>query len=192
MRHLHHDFLRTRPGLSPLAWLLVLAGLSGLTAALHDHNARSARIEALDEQIGQLAQALRRSASTAPGAQSAPAKPATSEATAAAARLSVRWGALLDAIEQAQDGNALLLSVEPDAVRGRVRLTGEARNVDAIAAYSMRLAEQSALSEVRLSSEQHREAADGNATEFSLDARWQQHADRRAGAQPATEPGHAL
>lgn len=181
MKALRHDFLRSRPTLPPLARLLLLAGLAALVAVLHDYNTRSERIEALAAQTEQLHKALRRppagAGSNAQGAQDQQANSVVNnEALAAAARLSVRWGSLLDAIEQAQADNAQLLSLEPDAVRGRVRLSGEARSIDAIAAYATRLAEQDALSEVRLASEQRRAEGGAQAVEFSLDARWQSQA----------------
>lgn len=73
-------------------------------------------------------------------------------------RLTLPWGALLQAVEQAEGPDVALLKLEPDPLRQRLRLTAEARDQTAMLAYLKRLSGSTALTDVQLVS--HRERPD--------------------------------
>ncbi|GAB4166450.1 MAG: hypothetical protein Tsb0017_01690 [Geothermobacteraceae bacterium] len=76
-------------------------------------------------------------------------------------RDSYRWSLLLGHIEQVLPDNVRVSSVHPQFKEGRVRLTGEARDVTDLQALLDNLAESSFFSEVAILSQQVDESQDG-------------------------------
>jgi len=82
------------------------------------------------------------------------------------------WIGLLDDIETAGVRGISLLSLEPDADKLTVRLSGEAVDRDALSRYLERLGEARSLREVRLSKHEWQQRGAVSALRFAVSARW--------------------
>ncbi len=111
-------------------------------------------------------------------AQLAPRRPATERPPSAqmvAFELRLPWLQLFDAVESAADPNAIaLLSIEPDARRSALRISGEARSKKAMLDYMQRLGEQSPMVRAVLESHQQRSIGGAAPVQFVVMATWEQ------------------
>jgi hypothetical protein len=173
MNSLGHDFVRTRPTTPLLAVLLFVAGALCMAAVMEDKLSRDEVVESLQARAEKLKATLRHASARPPAVAAAGNDVDT--ANAVARRLSARWGGFLAAIEAAQsdsDGVALL-AVEPDAGRGDLRLTGEAKNMEALVGYMKTVADGTTISRLRLVSEKVKDAGGARSLEFVVEGRWQ-------------------
>lgn len=85
-------------------------------------------------------------------------------------QLALPWSALIGALERASTSDVALLQLQPDAEQRLLRLTGEARNREAMFAYVRRLSAAEGLAEVHLLSHQVRHAEPQRPIEFSVQA----------------------
>ena len=133
------------PGLIVLAVALAVGG--GLVHRYRDTQAELARLEAAAGLIG-------------PARAPARAVPKerldeeTKSAEAVVRQLTVPWGTLVQAIEQAATRDVALLQLQPDAENRTLRLTAEARNREAMFDYLRRLAAAKGLADVHIVSHQ--------------------------------------
>jgi Tfp pilus assembly protein PilN len=92
-----------------------------------------------------------------------------------ALELRLPWMQLFDAVESAADPAAIaLLSIEPDARRSALRISGEARHKKAMLDYMQRLGEQSPMVRAVLESHSQRAAGAAAPVQFTLMATWEQ------------------
>lgn len=82
------------------------------------------------------------------------------------------WGALFRGVETAIGAQAALLTVEPDASRGLVRITGEARNYPAVIELLKRLEATQILDRVHLVSHEVRNDQPQRPYHFALVGYW--------------------
>jgi hypothetical protein len=87
-------------------------------------------------------------------------------------RLSIPWGGLLVALEQAQNESIALLGIEPDSGRSRLRLSGEAKDLSALVAYMKSIEGRGNISSVRLLSQQVKQDDAQHPIVFVIEARW--------------------
>lgn len=87
-------------------------------------------------------------------------------------RLLTPWGELFQALEHAQTDSIALLSIEPDAGRGRLRLSGEAKNAEALAAYLQALQSNTCFDGLRILMQQVKQNDPQQPIEFSVESRW--------------------
>jgi len=82
------------------------------------------------------------------------------------------WPALFSGLEDAAGAQIALLQIKPDSVKGRLRLTAEARTLEDALDYVRRLAEEGGMQDVIL--EQHQVVEDDaqKPVRFSINARW--------------------
>lgn len=90
-----------------------------------------------------------------------------------ALELRLPWNELFDAVEQVADPAVALLAVEPDVRRSALRMTGEARNKEAMLRYVKRLAKQRPFVRALLESHAERRDGSGPAVMFTLIAYWE-------------------
>lgn len=88
------------------------------------------------------------------------------------AELAKPWDPMFRAIESSLDNEAALLSIEPDAARQSVQISGEARNFAAVLRFVDRLEKTGTLTRVHLLSHEVNEEAPSRPTQFSLSASW--------------------
>jgi hypothetical protein len=91
-------------------------------------------------------------------------------AEAVVRQLTLPWGSLFGAIEQAATRDVAILQLQPDAERGVLRLTAEARNRDAMFDYLKRLGTARELANVVLVSHQVQRDEPQQPIQFSVQA----------------------
>ncbi len=137
-----------------VSWLLLGVALLACAGVIRQSWPQWQHLEALHSKQRR-ALALRDAAQQ----RSAPAQnDAPSEQQAAMAgmvdRLGMPWAALLSGIESASDSQAVLLSLESNAVTREVRVQAQAQDLPALLAYVRRLAGVQTLGAVQLDSHQ--------------------------------------
>ncbi|MDH5538356.1 MAG: PilN domain-containing protein [Rhizobacter sp.] len=166
MRRLELDLAATRRR-SILPWVALLAALALAADATHRH----AELAAL---LGEAQSRLQRR-------EAAPQRPVVLDAGTARdfrqaeqviGRLALPWDALFRAVEDAADERVALMTIEPDAQKGEVRLGGEAADYDAVIGYIERLGAPGLLVGAHLLRHELREDQPGQPVRFTVVARW--------------------
>lgn len=94
------------------------------------------------------------------------------EANEVLLQLALPWDDLFKAVETSDDDKIALLSIEPDAQKHLVKISGEARSLDCMLNYVRLLQESGLLSEVNLKSHQIYQQDPDKPIRFSLVAAW--------------------
>ena len=87
-------------------------------------------------------------------------------------RLTLPWGKLFDAIESSSDRQVALLGMEPDAEKRLVKISGEAKDIQAVLDYIRRLSAQQVFNSVYLQSHQIQQQDPEKPVRFVLLAAW--------------------
>jgi len=171
MRALRLEYLANGERTSPLGYLLAIAAAAFVfdTAAQY----RDLRTQIATKEA-RLATALARSKGTE---SNAPARTFAAEEHAFARetvqRLSTPWSAVFRSLESAHSDRVALLSIEPDAGRRTVTVTGEAKDYLATLTYLADLARQQGMKRVHLvRHEMRREGGRHAAVAFTISAAW--------------------
>lgn len=176
MRRLRLDFRRPpRDGGGAPALLLLL----GMVLALFLAGRYMELAGATAEREAQVVQLQRQLARQAPAQHMRADERATAaelkQAAAISERLSLPWDGLLRGIEQAahnRNQDVALLSIRPDAYRRVVKITGEARDFQAMLAYAKLLAQDRSMVDVYIESHQIQQQDPQRPVRFELAAHW--------------------
>ena len=161
-------FVRGRPmSIAGVAILAAALGVAALLALWQQRLVHELNALELERQAVRLASTDARVAPIAPSRLDDAAR----RAEQVALELRLPWTALFDAVEGAADASVALLTIEPDARRSALRVSGEARNKKAMLDYMNRLGAQPPMLRAVLESHQQREAA-GSPVQFTLIATW--------------------
>lgn len=163
---------RTLRRATPLAWALLCAALPAAAALVvlagryradeQETAWRMARLDAMERPRAAPAQAARPALA-----------PARIEAVnAAVMQLNLPWRALHDAIQAGTPPGVALLALEPDAKKGRVRISAEARDSDAMIACVDSLRRSGWFGAVALLRHEIDEQDPNRPIRFQVDARW--------------------
>lgn len=87
-------------------------------------------------------------------------------------QLTLPWDKLFQAVEWSSGNDVALLTIEPDAEKHEVKISGEAKNVAAIMSYIKHLAAQEAFSNVYLQSHQVQQHNLEKPVRFALVVAW--------------------
>jgi Tfp pilus assembly protein PilN len=87
-------------------------------------------------------------------------------------QLTLPWDALFQTLESTSEKKVALLAIQPDAAKQIVRLSGEAKNFDALLGYIARLESSRVLNHVYLTSHEVRTQDAEKPVRFSLVANW--------------------
>ncbi len=152
-----------------LVLALVALGLAGeyyrgLDEQIADWQARVQRLE-------QAAQP-RRAAVPGPGREGRDLAPEIAQANEVLRQLALPWDRLFKAVELSLSEDVALLAMEPDAVKGQVRIGGEAKDVVAMLDYLTRLQGHQEFGGVYLQSHQVRQQEAEKPVRFVLTASW--------------------
>lgn len=170
------DFARTRPSLTPLGAVLLVAGACLATVTALDYEDAGTAMARAQQQHERLQRVARPAASRATAA--------TTEAGRDATRLQAQlqtqlqgplqrpWDAVLRGIEQHTDDRVALLSLDAQGVAGSLRLTGEARSMAEVVAYVDRLRALPVLRSAELAGHEWRDAQGTPVLRFVLELRW--------------------
>jgi Tfp pilus assembly protein PilN len=182
---LHLDFARPYARRTGVAALLLAAGLVAALAAGLEYRHLAGEVERLERSIADSRRLARRDLPRLRAAASDPKQLAEEVrgANLVLAQLTLPWDALFGEIEAAGGDGVALLSIQPDAAGGTVRLTGEARSYQEVLAYVGRLERREALSRVFLTSHELRAGGAQRPVAFAVLAHWREH-DAVRGAPP--------
>lgn len=86
--------------------------------------------------------------------------------------LAIPWNALFETIEQSDQKDIALLSLEPNSQKQQVVIMGEAKNLQVALAYIAQLERQPALSQVFLQKHSSDEADSSKPVSFTVMAKW--------------------
>ena len=87
-------------------------------------------------------------------------------------QLNLPWNILFSQLEKAKDDGVALLSVEPNANSTTIKVTGEAKNYEAMLRYVRTLSEQGVFQGVYLTDHKMDEQNPDKPIRFSLEASW--------------------
>lgn len=169
------DFVARRRTGSAAGLLLLVAGIAVAAATAldwQDVDAEAGRWAAKAEHWQAMARRAGGSRSDAATVDATALRPQVEAASRAVARLGTPWGGLYRSLEESLDENVSLLAVMPNADKGEVRLSGEAKDFAALRAYLQRLGQGGTLAEVRLLGQEVKSNDDQRPIVFSIAATW--------------------
>jgi Tfp pilus assembly protein PilN len=149
MRRLALDYLRRQPAHVSTYALLLLGGVAMAVASNH-YRALSADLDTQRATAQQSRTAARSAASVDPRASKA-LEDRMYAAQVVRNEIGVPWDGLFQALESVDQKDVALLGLSPDAAKKQIKLSGEAKNLEAMVAYHRKLAGHPAFSEVSLS-----------------------------------------
>jgi hypothetical protein len=175
MRALTLDYQRSaQPGWA--GWLMLGIGVAAAAGAVFYYAALSRDLSGWEAKVSETTRHTLRGRA-AMGAE--PRKPEETErelklANEVLQKLSVPWEALFAALERTRGDRIALLAVEPDARKGLVRITAEAKTAEDMLDYLRRLGKEAAFSRVSLVSHQIQQQDSERPLRFSLAVNWEQ------------------
>jgi len=173
MRRMHLDFLQPHARRDGVGALLLLAGVVAASVALV-HQYQIARDTTLLEERVADAQRMARRAMPPLDTRLARGRALADEirnANAVIERMNVPWNALFHELEAVGDEGVALLAIQPDAATRQVRISGEARKLDAVLGYVARLEAREGLRNVYLVGHEVRDVP-RRPVAFSVSAEW--------------------
>ena len=169
MRPLDLDFHPRR--LSRLGLACLAAGILAVAAVGADYQDAARQTGLWQERLERLRQPPRQRATPRAG-DDRDVQQMTQAAQAVSRDLQRPWADLFAALEKAKSDDVALLSLNPDASRGLVRITGEARQREAVLAFIERLDQDRALGNVMLVEDQIRQEVPERPVRFLISADW--------------------
>lgn len=174
MRALDLEFQPRRS--SPLAWSLLALGIALLVALLIVQQLWQAERQALEAQVQRLEQQLgRRPASSAPLDSAASREQAErlAQMRSVSQQLQRPWEQLFDNLEGLPQEDVALLALTPDARKGQLRISAEARNLEAMLQFHKRLESIEQLRDVSLLNHEINARQPEHPVQFNLSATWE-------------------
>ncbi len=185
MRAIDLDFRRRAlavswTGISLLAVALAAAGASGARYMQQEE-----QIAAEKARIGQVAAASsKRSRVASTGAGPVVLAPELKNASDILHQLTLPWGELFASAEASGLPDVALLSIESDNNKRRVKIAGEAKNLDSVLGYLRFLKTRPALADVYLQSHELQKQDPQQPVRFVLSADWNAHKKTSFGDTP--------
>jgi hypothetical protein len=173
MRALTIDYRRSGRATPWTGLLLLVAGVLVAASVMARYPAIARKVQDLETQIRDQKREMH--------AQEGQRKPSTdiqkslTEVKAAneiIAQLALPWDDLFNAVESARTKEMALLAIEPDAQKRRVKLSGEAKNLESMLAYVKFLEGQGPLVDVFLQSHQVEQNDPLKPVRFVVTATW--------------------
>ena len=174
MKAVQLEFLRGQRRTSVLQWVLVALLLMVLFAAgIYGQQLQSQR-ENAQASLQQLTQAQTRKRPHPAGTPAGAGQ--VTEALKAGERISqqllVPWDRLYTSMEAQHSGDVAILEISPDPVAGKVRISGEARNQDALRNYMNALWKTEDFTSAYLLRQKINDKVAENPIQFTIDAAW--------------------
>lgn len=171
VRRLELDFVGPPRTIRGVAWIVLASSLLVLTTLLVHHWQLGNRIAQAEERAARDS----RPATAQPSVRDTALQ--TSQAKLARAtlqRLTLPWARLIADIEAGRHPDIGLLSIEPDASRAQIRLTGEARHPAALLEYMNMLEATHSIRDVHLTLHDWKRGQPSDSLRFALLAQWEQ------------------
>ncbi|MDH0301865.1 MULTISPECIES: PilN domain-containing protein [unclassified Pseudomonas] len=174
MRRLDLEFQPRRSG--PLAWALLTVAAAVLALLVLVQQRLVGEQVALEGRVHQLELKLgRRPASAAVPSGTVVREQAErlAQMRSVSQQLQRPWQQLFAMLEAMPQEDVALLSLTPDARKGQVRISAEARNLEAMLQYHQRLERSEALSDVSLLNHEVMSGQPEHPVRFNLTATWE-------------------
>ena len=160
---------------SPRHWpllgvLLLIAGAAWLAYASNEARVLSGQIDLAEARMDVLAK--RGKIPVLPPIDAQVLQQEVRQANDILQQLTLPWNALFQVLESTSEKQIALLAVQPDAGKHIVRLSGEAKDFDALLAYITRLEQSRVLNHVYLTSHEVRTQDAEKPVRFALVANW--------------------
>ena len=173
MRETRIDFLARPTGSSHIGIILLVIGALCAGGVVWDDSTRGGELTQMQTRLKKVKSAWRLAElAQSGGADKGLNLAGINQSEVVARRLATPWGALLDALERAQTEDIALLGIEPNAGRARLRLSGEAKDMDALVSYIRQLDGRGGITELRLLAQQIKLADAQHPVEFVLESEW--------------------
>lgn len=169
------DFVVRRRAPGWLGWLVLALGVAAGLWVFERHQALTEEVEALRLDNRRASRAAEQARVLARREQEDPALRARFEVARKLSQQMARdWQPLFAALEAraGEHGQVALLSVEPDANRGQLRVTGEARDLDALFAYAESFGAAGVLAAPRIEVFEFKQREGVQVVAFSLRLNW--------------------
>lgn len=171
---LHLDYAQSAHATPAWVWWALAAALAASALAVWQWSLLRAERDGLAQRLagGQAAARQAPVRAAFPAEKKSALKQQAAQANAVLAELGRPWPQLFAHLEKSAGSGIALLAIRPEAGRGRVRIVGEARNLEEALGYVRRLSAGGGFSEVVI--EQH-EVVDSDSQKpvrFALNARW--------------------
>lgn len=162
---------RRAPGL--VGWAVLLAGVTACLAVLWEHEAVDQALASAERRLARETRQLERERAgrLAASRERLPADE-LARAVAVADELNRPWPNFFKDAETARSKDVALLSVEPQAAKGRLRVTGEARELRALFDYARALDAQPSFADSRVETYEFRKSGSVEVVAFTLSTRW--------------------
>ena len=171
MTRLGLDFVRQRPAISRPGIALLAGGIVTVALSVQQYFSIHHETAAFKERLGAIASAAKRDGGR-PRPEPEQLRSRIRLANQVVEKRAVPWDALFRDIEAASDKDVGVLSIQPDAGGRVLRITGEARNAAALAAYIVRLEQQPSLDRVYLADHELHVEQQRSSLRFGLNAAW--------------------
>ncbi|HWD30628.1 PilN domain-containing protein [Pseudomonas caricapapayae] len=174
MRRLELDFQPRRTALS--AWALVGIGACLLAGAIVLSQGFDQQQAALDEQLDAFERQLGKRpehTSTLTPAQSREQTEKLAQMRSVSQQLQRPWERLFDMLEALPQDDVALLTLTPDARKGQVRISAEARDLEAMLTFHKRLEASGELRDVSLLNHEIQAKQAEHPVQFNLSATWE-------------------
>lgn len=171
MRRMHLDFVQPHARRIWLGVVLLLVGAAATFGLLAHHYAQLRETALLDERIADARRATRREMPRLRVADGRALAQEVRAANAVIAHINVPWEALFGELEAATDENVALLAIQPDPATGQVRIAGEARKLESVLGYILKLQARDGLANVLLLGHEVKETPQ-RPVAFTLSAEW--------------------
>lgn len=170
MRALALDFKQAPRQWSALGLVVLVIGALALSYVANSERNLTGQIELAEARLDRLAKR----------GKIQPTQPVDSEqlqtdirqANDILQQLSLPWDALFNAVEAKREQEIALLSIQPNVDKRVVRITGEAKNFEALLAYMRYLEASKTLHQVYLTSHEVRSQDAEKPVRFALSANW--------------------
>lgn len=172
MQRIELNFAARRPAAGLVRWLWLVPGLVSLAGAATWERWYWQPLQAGREMELRAAQGAAGTADTAAKIDVTQLAAEWRQAAAVAEQLNRPWERLFASLEAEAGRPVAILLLEPDAGKGQLVLTAEARDFEAMLAYYRRLQQQEALSAVVLQTHQVNRQAAEKPVRFRITAQW--------------------
>jgi len=166
------DFSGRRPWPGALGWLLLGVGLAAAGLELAEWRAGEADLAEREAIVERLSRQARHVAPAAVASSRAVSEQEARPALRLAGYLGADWGALMRDLAAAEDDRLALLTLEADAARGSLRLTGEAKSLAAVFEYLGRLEAAPSLAAPQLTGYEQARVGAMELIRFTATAAW--------------------
>jgi Tfp pilus assembly protein PilN len=173
MRRMHLDFVQPHARRTALGFVLLVVGAAAVYLILTQYLAQQRETIELEGRIADAQRAVRREMPRLRVAGGRVLAQEVRVANAVIEHINIPWDRLFRELEAATGADVALLAIQPDPGTGQIRISGEARKLDAVLEYIRRLEARDGLSNVLLLGHELKDTP-SRPVAFTLSAEWRE------------------